>query len=57
MVFVADNNLDPAGNFHAFSDEVRLNWLPAGYDDRTIYYNRDYFSGGAMRTAIKSGVQ
>ncbi len=29
VVFVADNNLDPAGDFHAFSDEVRLNWLPA----------------------------
>ena len=28
VVFVADNNLDPAGDFHAFSDEVRLNWLP-----------------------------
>jgi hypothetical protein len=54
VVFVADNHLDPAGNFHAYSDAVRLNWLPAGYDDRTIYYNRDYFSGAAMRTAIKA---
>ena len=54
VVFVADNNLDPAGDFHAFSDDVRLNWLPAAYDDRTIYYNRDYFSGGEMRTAIKA---
>jgi hypothetical protein len=54
VVFVADNNLDQAGDFHAFSDDVRLNWLPAPYDDRMIYYNRDYFSGDAMRTAIKA---
>ncbi len=52
VVFVADSNLDPAGNFHAMSDDVRLNWLPAGYDDRTIYYNRDYFSGPAMNAAV-----
>ena len=54
VIFVADNYLDPAGNFHAFSDNVRQNWLPAAYDDRMIYYNRDYFSGSAMRTAIKA---
>lgn len=54
VVFVADNNMDPAGDFHAYSDEARLNWLPAAYDDRTIYYNRDYFSASAMRTAIKA---
>ena len=54
VVFVADSNMDQAGDFHAFSDEVRLNWLPAPYDDRMIYYNRDYFSGDAMRTAIKA---
>jgi hypothetical protein len=54
VVYVADNHLDPAGNFHAYSDDVRLNSLPAGYDDRTIYYNRDYFSAGDMRTAIKA---
>ncbi|MFZ2359012.1 MAG: C25 family cysteine peptidase [Anaerolineae bacterium] len=54
VVFVADNHLDPAGDFHAYSDDVRLNWLPASYDDRMIYYNRDYFSGDAMRTAIKA---
>lgn len=54
VVFVADNNLDQAGNFHVYSDEVRLNWLPAGYDSQTIYYNRDYFSAATMRTAIKA---
>ena len=54
VVFVADNYLDPAGNFHALSNDVRLNWLPAAYSDSTIYYNADYFSGAAMRTAIKA---
>lgn len=54
MVFVADNHQDPAGNFHAYSDDVRLNWLPAAYSDSTLYYNRDYFSAAAMRTAIKT---
>lgn len=54
VVFVADNNTDPAGNFHVYSDEVRLNLLPASYDDRTIYYNRDYFTSSDMRTAIKA---
>lgn len=54
VVFVADSNLDPDYNFHAFSDDIRLNWLPAAYDSPTLYYNRDYFSGGAMRTAIKA---
>lgn len=53
-VFVADNDLDPAGDFHAFSDEVRLGWLPAAYDDRTIYYNRDYYTGTDMRVAIRA---
>ncbi len=53
-VFAADNYLDPAGDFHAFSDEVRLGWLPAAYDDRTIYYNRDFFTGDAMRGAIRA---
>lgn len=53
VVFVADNHLDPAGNFHAFSDDVRLNWLPPLYDGQMIYYNRDYTTAAAMRTAIR----
>ncbi len=53
-VYVADDFMDPAGDFHALSDEVRLGWLPAAYDDRTIYYNRDYFSATEMKTAIKA---
>lgn len=54
VVFVADNKFDPAGDFHALSDDVRLNWLPAAYDDSAIYYNGNYFSAAAMRTAIKA---
>lgn len=54
VVFVADNNSDSAGNFHAYSDEIRLNWLPTSYQSQTIYYYRDYFSAPAMRTAIKN---
>ena len=37
-VYVADNCQDGAGDFHALSDQSRLGWLPASYDDRTIYY-------------------
>ncbi|MCX6032013.1 MAG: C25 family cysteine peptidase [Chloroflexi bacterium] len=29
---------DEAGNFHALSDDVRLGWLPSGYEGRTVYY-------------------
>lgn len=54
VIFVADNNLDPAGNFHAFSNEIRNNWLPSGYDDRTIFYNLDYTNASLMREAIKN---
>ena len=54
VVFVADNNADPAGDFHALSDETRLNWLPAAYDDRTIYYKRDDATDTEMRAAIKA---
>ncbi len=54
ITFVADNKFDPAGNFHAFSDEVRLNWLPADYDASAIYYNGNYATAAAMRAAIKA---
>ncbi|HSN76176.1 MAG TPA: C25 family cysteine peptidase, partial [Anaerolineae bacterium] len=54
VVFVADRDVDPAGNFHALSDYIRLQWLPASYDDRTIYYLRDYFTGPEMRAAVRS---
>ncbi len=46
--FVADRCNDPtAGNFHSLSDQVRLNWLPASYDDRTIYYGDTTICPGA----------
>ncbi len=60
VVYVADNCADGAGDFQALSDASRLNWLPAPYDDRTIYYGNpavcpesDYSTGAEMRTAIK----
>ncbi|MBM4461483.1 MAG: hypothetical protein FJ011_27625, partial [Chloroflexi bacterium] len=40
VVFAADNCLDPAGDFHATSDGIRTRWLPAAYEDQTIYFGR-----------------
>jgi hypothetical protein len=37
-VFVADNCMDPAGDFHAASEEIRTSLLPTGYLSQTIYY-------------------
>ncbi len=37
-VFVADNCMDPAGDFHTTSDGIRTGWLPTGYISQTIYY-------------------
>ncbi len=42
VTFVADRANDPAGNFQAISDEVRLNWLPTTYNNRHIYWQTDY---------------
>lgn len=62
VTFVADQANDPAGNFHALSDEVRLNVLPGAVENRTIYWKRDYIyaypSDGApdMNTAIKAAL-
>ena len=36
--YVADNCADGAGDFHWLSDQARLGWLPAAYDDRIVYY-------------------
>ena len=56
-IFVADKQDDPAGNFWAYSDDVRLGWLPASYDDRPIYFGMPNLQTGAqMRAAIKSAV-
>ncbi len=54
VVLVADNYADPAGNFHALSEDIRLNWLPDGYVGDKIYYNGNYFTGSDMRTAIRT---
>lgn len=57
-VFIADDKDDPAGNFHTFSDQVRLGWLPEAYDDRPIYYRSDpsLDTGAEMRAAIKAAM-
>jgi len=56
VVFVADDKDDRAGNFHILSDQTRLNVLPEGYDDRTIYYRRDASTDTAaeMKQAIRA---
>ncbi len=69
VVFVADNCADPAGDFNAYSEDVRQNWLPAGYERPKIYYGNplsscplaDYDNVGPdgryqdeMRPAIKA---
>ncbi len=69
VVFVADNCTDPAGDFNAYSEDVRQNWLPAGYDRPKIFYGNplercplaDYDNRAAdgsfldeMRPAIKA---
>ena len=55
VYFVADKQDDPAGNFWTFSDDVRLNWLPATYDDRAIYLGMPNLQTGAqMRAAIQA---
>lgn len=55
-VYVADDYDNPAGNFHALSDDVRTNWLPPIYEARRVYYRMDpaHDTGAEMRTAIKS---
>jgi hypothetical protein len=62
VVFVADRQDDPSGNFHALSDRAR-NLLPVGYESQVIYYKsmsaldsqaemkatlRTAFDGGAL---------
>ena len=60
VTFVADSANDPAGNFQALSDAVRLNWLPASYTNRHIYWGTDYTApypppdGANMNDAIKA---
>lgn len=47
-VFVADDNDDSAGNFHAISDLTRTT-LPPAYETQTIYYK----AGGTTDTAAE----
>jgi hypothetical protein len=61
VVYVADNCADPAGDFHALSNEIRRNWLPGEYTTTQVYYGAvaacpeaNYSTGAAMRTAIKT---
>jgi hypothetical protein len=62
VTFVADQADDPAGDFHALSDNIRLNTLPAAVESRTIYWEKDYIyaypQNGTpdMNTAIKSAL-
>jgi hypothetical protein len=61
VVFVADDCADETWDFNAISEEVRLNWLPASYDGRTIYFGArpacpaaNYSTPADMRAAIKA---
>ncbi len=55
--FVADQADDPAGDFQAFSEDVRLNWLPASYDSRHVYWETDYqVANPDMVNAIKAAL-
>ena len=42
VTFVADQADDAAGDFQAFSEDVRLNSLPDSYNSRHIYWETDY---------------
>jgi hypothetical protein len=61
-VYVADDCNNYADDFNALSEEVRRNWLPGPYDDRTVYYgssatvcpDSDYYAVSDMVTAIQS---
>lgn len=49
VYFAAGHNQDPDGAFHDISNEIRQNWLPAGYDDRRIYEGVDFFTNDQGR--------
>lgn len=55
VTFVADNYADPAGNFHALSDQIRVNDVPTGYETPRLYYRLDATldTAAKMRAAIK----
>lgn len=55
IIFVADDYANSAGDFHALSEEVRLNDVPAGYETPRLYYRLDATldTAAEMRTAIR----
>ena len=61
VVYVSDECNNYADDFQALSENVRLNWLPASYDDRTVYYGNptlcpksNYSTAAGMTPAIKA---
>ena len=61
VVYVSDECNNYADDFQALSEDVRLNWLPASYDDRTVYYGNptlcpksNYSDPALMTPAIKA---
>lgn len=62
VTFVADQADDPVGDFHAMSDNIRLNTLPGTVESRTIYWEKDYIYANPgqgtpdMNTAIKAAL-
>lgn len=53
VTYVAGNNADAAGAFQDLSDAARLNLLPDQFDDRTLYWLKDYTDYALLRTATK----
>jgi hypothetical protein len=56
VVYVADNDDDEAGDFHALSDRVRHGTLPTSYESRGIYYRSGpaLDTGEQVRAAVRS---
>ncbi len=63
-VYVADDCTDSAGNFHALSNQARLQELPTAYTNRIVYFDNpniatvcpegNQSTSVGMRTAIRS---
>jgi hypothetical protein len=59
VLFVADNQPDPAGNFWDLSDDIANNYLPNTYTAQKIYYtpgNPPYSTPDSVRTAITNTI-
>ncbi len=59
VAYVADDDENAAGNFHAMSDDIRVNWLPSYYTNTTVYYNPNNAPPGGYTSAsgMKSGIK